>query len=321
MIQLISLKLRLIKLKINLLKWFFIFNPGILCALQMKGVWMRGIVTYIDDVNAKVFLIDYGNSIDCHKTEVRTLLKEYKEIPAQALPLKLITIKPNEEAEEWSNDVCKFLKEFTIGQTVRVKPEFRDSIFYGVRMKLQGQPLDKLLSDAGHGIKVEPLLPVVESPAPRKERKAIPFSDISKKIDTEIPLCDEFEAYVTCVVSPRLFYCRLLDDEKEKQVEEIAAGLKTTFGGTNNSEFEFSDGDLCAVKLPNDEWYRAFILKIHCSGTASVWLADFGSKYSVDGSSLFPLPESFMTLPAQSITMQLQFLVPLDPNGYSKEVS
>ena len=295
-------------------------KPGVLSALQINGVWMRGIVTSVDDENAKVFLIDYGNLIDCSKGEVRPLFKELRDIPAQALPLKLITIKPNDDQEEWSNDVCQFLRKFTIGQDVRVKPEFKDSIFYGVRMKVQGQPLDKLLSEAGYGIKVEPQLPVIE-PSVQRERKAIPFSDIAKKIDIEVPLSEEFEAYATCVVSPRLFYCRLLDDEKEKQVDEIAADLKATYEGKDSSDHEFSDGDMCAVKLPNNQWYRGFILKIHSNDTASVWLADFGSKYPVDRSCLFPLPESFMSLPAQMITLQMQFLTSEDPTGYSKEVS
>ena len=297
-----------------------IIKPGLLTALQINGIWMRGIVTSTDDENSKIFLIDYGYSIDCAKSEAKPLSKEFREIPAQALPLKLITIKPNDEQEEWSDDVCQFLRKFTIGQDVRVKPEFRDGIFYGVRIKVQGQPLDKLLSEAGYGIKVEPQLPVVESPV-KKEYKAIPFSDISKKIDIEVPSAEEFEAYVTCVVSPRLFYCRLLDDEKEKKVDEIAAGLKATYEGKDNSENEFSDGDLCAVKLPNDQWYRGFILKIHPNDTANVWLADFGSKYPVDRSSLYPLPESFMSFPAQSITVQMQFLTPVESTGYSKEVN
>jgi len=281
---------------------------------------MRGIVTATDDENAKIFLIDYGYSIDCPKTEAKPLTKEFREIPAQALPLKLITIKPSDDQEEWSDDVCQFLRKFTIGQDVRVKPEFRDGIFYGVRIKIQGQPLDKLLSEAGYGIKVEPQLPVVESPV-KKEYKAIPFSDISKKIDIEVPSAEEFEAYVTCVVSPRLFYCRLLDDEKEKKVDDIAAGLKATYEGKDNSDYEFSDGDLCAVKLPNDQWYRGFILKIHSNDTVNVWLADFGSKYSVDRSSLYPLPESFMSFPAQSITVQMQYLTPVESSGYSREAT
>ena len=297
-----------------------IIKPGVLTALQVNGIWMRGIITATDDENAKIFLIDYGYSIDCSKNEPKPLTKEFRDIPAQALPLKLITIKPSDDHEEWSDDVCQFLRKFTVGQDVRVKPEFRDGISYGVRIKIQGQPLDKLLSEAGYGIKVEPQLPVVESPA-KKEYKAIPFSDISKKIDIEIPSAEEFEAYVTCVVSPRLFYCRLLDDEKEKKVDEIAAGLKATYEGKDNIDCEFSDGDLCAVKLPNDQWYRGFILKIYSNDTANVWLADFGSKYPVDRSSLYPLPESFMNFPAQSITVQMQYLTPVESSGYSREVN
>ena len=122
------------------------------------------------------------------------------------------------------------------------------------------------------------------------------------------------------MVSPRLFYCRQLNDEKDRQVDEIAEQLKSQFDGTDNSGHVFSEGDLCSVKLSDDHWYRGFILKVFSDESLSVWLADYGSKYQVDSSSIYPLPEPMRQLPAQCITTQMQFLTPCEEDGkYGKE--
>jgi len=121
------------------------------------------------------------------------------------------------------------------------------------------------------------------------------------------------------VISPRLFYCRQLDDEKDRQVDEIAQQLKSQFQSADNSDHVFSEGDLCSVKLSDEQWFRGFILRIFSDEFMSVWLADYGSKYQVHKSSIYPLPEPMRQLPAQSITTQMQFLTSCDDGKYSKE--
>uniref|UniRef100_A0A7M5WYX1 Tudor domain-containing protein n=1 Tax=Clytia hemisphaerica TaxID=252671 RepID=A0A7M5WYX1_9CNID len=298
-------------------------KPGSLCAVKVKELWMRGLVTGMDEEsNYSIFLIDFGNSIAAPKNEAKALSPEFRRVPAQVVPLKLITVKPVEEQEEWSNEVCQFLKEFIIGQNVRVKPEYKDGIIFGARIKVQDQPLDKLLSDSGYAVKVDPIIPSDSHTQNKKDpRKAIPFSDISKQIDVEQPTMEDFEAYVTCVVSPRLFYCRMLDDEKEKAVDEVSAGLKAHFEGKESEGFEYSEGDLCAIKLTDGQWYRGFIVRLHSNETASIWLCDFGSKYTMQREEIYPLPDKFKELPAQSVTLQMQYLVPINDTGYPKEAS
>ena len=182
---------------------------------------MRGLITTVEETKYDIFLIDYGNKIIAPKNEAKALSPEFRRVPAQVVPLKLITVKPVNDQEEWSDEVCQFLKEFIIGQNVRVRPEYKDGIMFGARMKVQDKPLDKLLSDSGYAVKVDPIIPTNGHTKNQKDHKAIPFSDVSKQIEVECPTMEEFEAYVTCVVSPRLFYCRLLDDEKEKAVDEV----------------------------------------------------------------------------------------------------
>lgn len=300
------------------------FKAGTLSAVNINGEWKRGIITKIEKTVVSVFLIDEGHEIDCQPKQLRPLLKQFKQLPAQAIPLKLITVKPisddNDDENDWSDIVCKFLREFISGQTIRVRPEFKEGIVYGAKVKVQGNALENLLQDAGYAKIIRPQLPEIKSSEGSKS-KSIPFSDISKIIDIERPTSDEFEGYITCVVSPRLFYCRLMDDEKEKKVEEISNYLETQYDGKEQTTTGLSDGDLCSLKLGDNKWYRGFILKIYSNDTANVWLVDFGSKYQVPISAIYPLPETFRELPAQCITAQLQYIIPPDEGSYSKEAS
>ena len=101
----------------------------------------------------------------------------------------------------------------------------------------------------------------------------------------------------------------------------MSAGLKAHFEGKDNGGYEYSEGDLCAIKLTDGQWYRGFIVRIHSNETADIWLCDFGSKYIMKREEIYPLPDQFKELPAQSITLQMQYLVPMNDTDYPKEVS
>jgi len=170
-------------------------KAGSLCAVMVEAAWKRGIIKSIGEISATVFLLDYGNEVQCDRQQLHPLVQKFKNLAAQALPMKLITVKPTDEQEEWSDEICNFLREFSTNQIIRVKPEFKDGVMFGVRIKVQDQPLDKLLQETGYAVKIEPELPqMIESSAsPTKhDRKAIPFSDISKLIRVERP-AEQFE--------------------------------------------------------------------------------------------------------------------------------
>lgn len=291
------------------------FRAGVICAAfdVDDDVWRRAIATKIEESVSTVFFIDRGHFMDLPNTRIKPLLQQFKTLPAQAIPLKLITVKPVDGQQEWSNDTIKYLRSIIAGQIVKVRLEFKENILFGVRIKFAGQPLDKLLEESEHAVKVEPELPQFGG-ASTKSKAAIPFNQIADAIDLEKPP-KLFEAIVTCVVSPRLFYCRINDEANLAKIDEISAELKQLFGEKNSDTYssDFTNGgELCAVKH-EEVWYRGFAFSISDDDKIDIWLIDYGWKITAPKNAVYPLPENMVEFPGQCINVQLQYVIP--PSG------
>ena len=284
----------------------FAFQSGCLCTVKVDNAWRRALILKIDEDNIDVFLIDSGKKLIFKKEEIRPLLKEHKVIPAQALPMKLITAVPK-ESKDWSEDATKFLQRILTNCKVRIRPEYKDKMVFGVRLKIGTQNIDKLLEDKGFAKQI-----MCELPQIAHDWKPVQWKEMTTTMDIpfEMPDKDEFEVYVSHINSPSRFYCRLFEKSKDLKVDEIERELKDLYENEAPSEQIFYPNMTCAFKLENGKWHRGLVKNVR--EKLKVLALDYGSNYYLPPTSFYPLPEKLKELPAQSLSMQLQYVTPLD---------
>ena len=304
----------------------FTFFAGMLCMVLSGQLWRRGVVTKISNKDVDVYLMDYGNVIQCKTGHLMPLLKEWKATPAQAFPMKLITVEPKTGLVEWTDEACKFLRKTLLktNSMIKIRPEFKDKMVYGIRMKIGTRSVDKILEDGGMAQRIPCELPQVHpewKPVNDVNHLAHYYQNLPFEI-CEIPwekaVAKEFQAYVTNVVSPKKFYCRIYEKTKDLKVDQIEMELKDYFTSENTEQSEDLEcGSTCAFKLNITSWRRGLILKM-LDGSAVIFAIDYGFKYTIPLADVFPLPQAWKVLPAQSLYMQLQYVAPLGQNGFSQ---
>ena len=57
------------------------------------------------------------------------------------------------------------------------------------------------------------------------------------------------------------------------------------------------EGDLCAAKFVDGQWYRAKVEKVSPSGEVSVFYVDYGTRANIPKVHCGTLPGSFVSLP------------------------
>ena len=306
----------------------FTFFASNLCMVLNEQLWKRGVITKISNGNTEVYLMDYGKVIKCKTEFLMPMLKEWKKTAAQAFPMKLITVEPVTGLVEWSDEACEFLQNtFTKNcSMIKIRPEFKDKMVYGVRIKIGTQSLDKILEDNGMAQRVPCELPQVAQEwkqvsdtnnlahffkSPHLKNLAFEICDIP----WEKPAMNEFEAYVTNVYSPKKFYCRIYERTKDLKVDQIEMELKEYFTSENTEQSQDLEcGSTCAFKLNITSWRRGLIFNVS-EESAIIFAIDYGFKYKIPLADVFLLPQTWKKLPAQSLLMQLQYVTPFGQNG------
>ena len=73
--------------------------------------------------------------------------------------------------------------------------------------------------------------------------------------------------------------------------------LSTLFALNSNSMFYYLEGDLCAAKFVDGQWYRAKVEKV-TSSEVSVLYIDYGNRANIPKVHCGTLPGAFVSLPA-----------------------
>ena len=303
----------------------FTFLAGILCVVFDNNLWKRAVVIKIFDKNVEIFLVDSGKSLKCKKDCIMPMLKEWRSLPAKAFPMKLITVEPKTGFVEWTDEACEFLRKTITKSTsvIKIRPEFKDKMVYGVRMKVGTHSLDKILEDNGMAQRIPCELPQVALQWNQASDTQIHTSvqnylyEISD-IPWEEPATREFEAYVTYVSSPKKFFCRIYGASQDLKVDQIEMELKEHFTSkTNEQSRDVEHGSSCAFKLNKNSWQRGLVLSLS-KESAIIFAFDYGFKHTIPLDDVFLLPQAWKQLPGQAIHMQLQYVTPLTQNCYSQ---
>ncbi|XP_057307302.1 uncharacterized protein LOC130645350 isoform X2 [Hydractinia symbiolongicarpus] len=301
-----------------------VVRAGSLCSVKDEHLkWRRAIVTSVEETNCTVFAIDHGFTSNIPQAELKPLNRKFTKLPAQAIPLKLMTVKPKDGTGAWSEEAIDYFKGIIDGETIKVLPKFKEGVVMNVKMKMAatGESVDQLFEE--YATVFQPIIPkeITESAKPKQVLRGVPFGAVLKVISIQpAPTDGPFQAIVTCAVSPRLFYVQLYNEERIIEVDALSDKLKDLYEETSECDNVFTPGQLCVVKYHDNLWYRAFLMECRVDEKMVIWLIDYGIKSRVDRKCLRPLPDDMKALPAQAVTMQLQYITPsgTSPN-YSTE--
>lgn len=86
--------------------------------------------------NCSLFFVDTGKSMIVPNEAIRTLAKQFKMLPAQATPMKLMTFRPLEGAKAWPDESIDFFRGMINGQIARALSKYRDGIVCNVKLKI-----------------------------------------------------------------------------------------------------------------------------------------------------------------------------------------
>ena len=318
-------------------KGFPIHSPyvGIHCCVPYTdGSYYRGIVTKLDNQNAAVFYLDYGNVDVVPVKDLFSLSTRFTALPAQAIKCSLSGITMATGATpscDWSNDCIYNMQEAILEQEVQVL--FMNQImddFYEVSINVRSQNLSDLLIEAGlvvpgvtsklqtqrsennTGKKISgvstPQSFTPSSLTTSSSTTSTPPQTPSRsggKIPSEIiPVRREVEVVITEITPKCQIICQVLENQTklDKIIADINKYIATQPKPISSADVRKGRYVLGQFTL-DDNWYRAKILST--DKQISVVYIDFGNQEVLPLSRMRTLAHALYNIPAQAIRCQL----------------
>ncbi|KAF0291965.1 Tudor domain-containing protein 1 [Amphibalanus amphitrite] len=226
--------------------------PGLLAAAPYSedGAPYRARVLAVEDGQARVLFVDYGNSESVDVTEVRQLGAELAALPPQARRCQLAVDACEEGATEKLRELTEAEEEPVTVSEVAAGAVSR------VRLTLSAGDAAQLLVEAGLC-------------RPRE--------------DTQLPAAppppaEPLRLLVSHVDSPACFFAQRLSDLAA--LDELADQLAELYDATESPPALAAPcrGDLCVARSAEEEgWHRARVEAVSPTGDVHVRLLDYGS--------------------------------------------
>ena len=259
---------------------------GLCCArYSADESWYRAVIEAVRDDTLSVRFVDYGNTDEVRRADVRRLTDQFTSVPACAWHCQLVSSQTSWTDAERQRlveladageklFVCSFVSRSQSPYLVTLKDGDTDigQQFFG-----SSQPADTSPAEQGTGGFALSDLAVAEPPS------------------------DPTEVCVTSAESPSDFYVQLTSVEDE--LTQLANELVDEYDSLSASERQLPSvevGRLCCARYSADAaWYRAVITEIISDSKVRVLFIDYGNTDEVSTSAdVKLLSEKFCTKPA-----------------------
>ncbi|CAG00131.1 unnamed protein product [Tetraodon nigroviridis] len=315
-------------------------NPavGLYCAAKAEdGDFYRAtVVRLVDEKQAQVFFVDYGNTEVVSRSDIRSLPTEFRRLPCLALKCTLAGVRP--KGGEWSHRACEFFIHAVMNAAVKVHVAAEINGHLDVRLTLKRAEGE---SDVGALMCTAGLAKRAEAPgrardgttefravvAPSQPDPGTPRADSSHQMapppaakegatafkTSSFPVGSILDVTVSHIQSPNDFCCQLV--QRSGQLKTLMRDLQDRY---RDSHFQPVADAACAARLPDDgRWYRALVVGRCATAHAKVLLVDYGQTKTIPLCDLRNLGPEFLTLPSQALRCSL--LNPLDSMSVVKE--
>ncbi|OWK56978.1 Tudor domain-containing protein 1 [Lonchura striata] len=262
------------------------------------GSWYRAVVQNVtSDGSVRVSFVDYGNTEDVPRDNIRQISSSFLKLPFQAIKCWLSGIKPGNS--HWNPEATRRFHMCTSG--LELQATLNTSCPAGG------------ITDKKRKIKIavfvlnECCLPLFVF---LKGRHVV-ISEIQKITSLghwksiELAVDETMSVCVTEVVSPDLFYAVPVANKGQKNLFKELISLEDYCRSCNKQPFQPKPGEACCAQFSgNGNWYRAVVLEDFQSAV-KVLYGDYGSTETLPLSKVLPITDTYLKLPFQTITCSL----------------
>ncbi|XP_026689902.2 tudor domain-containing protein 1-like [Ciona intestinalis] len=271
-------------------------DVGTICAAQFTEdkMWYRAVVLNINE-KIQVRFVDYGNTEEVSKAQVRPLPEQFQSLQIQSFHACLAHSFPI-DGREWSQETINLMKKcqnHPFVAKVHEKTQDLSSVTIYIDDNLT---LNDHLVQAGFASSAPPK---VETPAVK-----ILYTD---KLPVVVPPLQSSKPVAINITEVSLdghLYCQLISDDL-LGVSECTTKLTKHCNNFKSLLSTPEVGKACSAYYEKDKcWYRAQITNL-TEGKAEVVYLDYGNSLKVSMEQLQNLPEEFASPPAQAIKIRL----------------
>ncbi|KAL9847141.1 tudor domain-containing protein 1 isoform 5-T5 [Geothlypis trichas] len=284
---------------------FELENGDPCCAFYSEdGNWYRAVVQNVtSDGNVRVSFVDYGNTEDVPRDNIRQISSSFLKLPFQAIKCWLSGIKPGNS--KWNPEATRRFHRYTSGLELQATVTSLSEDGAGVVLTDNSTDCPTIINEVLTSEKLvvkEVLQDQNDFPDTSVDQKAGSlghWKSIELAVDESMSVC------VTEVVSPDLFYAVPFPNKGQKKLFKELISLEDYCRSCNKQPFQPKLGEACCAQFSgNGYWYRAVVLEASQSAV-KVLYGDYGSTETLPLSKVLPITDSYLKLPFQTITCSL----------------
>ncbi|NXF17947.1 TDRD1 protein, partial [Rhodinocichla rosea] len=283
-----------------------VFEPenGDPCCAFYSGNWYRAVVQNVtSDGSVRVSFVDYGNTEDVPRDNIRQISPSFLKLPFQAIKCWLSGIKPGNS--KWNPEATRRFHMYTSGLELQATVTSLSEDGAGVVLTDNSTDCPTIINEiltAEKLVEKEVLQDKNDFPNTSVDQKATSlghWKSIELAVDETMSVC------VTEVVSPDLFYAVPFPNKGQKKLFKELISLEDYCRSCNKQPFQPKLGEACCAQFSgNGNWYRAVVLEASQSAV-KVLYGDYGNTETLPLSKVLPITDSYLKLPFQTITCSL----------------
>ncbi|NWT23512.1 TDRD1 protein, partial [Cardinalis cardinalis] len=274
------------------------------CAFYSEdGNWYRAVVQNVtSDGSVRVSFVDYGNTEDVPRDNIRRISSSFLKLPFQAIKCWLSDIKPGNS--KWNPEATRRFHMYTSGLELQATVTSLSEDGAGVVLTDNSTDCPRIINEILTSEKLvvkEVLQDKNDFPNTPVDQKASlgQWKSIELAVDETMSVC------VTEVVSPDLFYAVPFPNKGQKKLFKELISLEDYCRSCNKQPFQPKLGEACCAQFSgNGNWYRAVVLEASQSAV-KVLYGDYGNTETLPLSKVLPITDSYLRLPFQTITCSL----------------
>ncbi|XP_021356780.1 tudor domain-containing protein 1-like isoform X2 [Mizuhopecten yessoensis] len=282
-----------------------------------EGVWYRAEVISLDDKEAEVRYIDFGNSEMKEFSLLSAAIESCDSLPAQSVRCCLYGVNP---PEVWPQTILQYFAALTESPLEAEFKCMKDNIALidikeetdmrtvssSIKLELENQkpgsapPVSTVPEVENPSVSAPPVQAVIPKVNSDKVTDTGPI--MASDVSVETLPCTIEEAAISSIVDFESFYIQLA--KLGRKLAELQESISVYCASA--SPYKPVQGELvCAKYSLDDQWYRAKVIETLEEGQFNTQFVDYGNCEEVGTDNIRKLVPSLKSLPCQSIHCKL----------------